>query len=205
MEERIEKTIKALNRHGFKAEFIASKDQAAKLILERIPREATVGIPGSRTVRELGLDRALRERGNVTYDHWLKGLSKEDILKMRKAQLTCEVLLTSANAVTETGEILNMDGVGNRIAPTIFGPQKVIFAVGINKLAPDLAAARMRVMNIAAPRRASELDLEVPCVKTGECNDCNSPDRVCRAELVLHRAPSLTEIEVYIVGEDLGN
>jgi len=205
MNEQMKKTVNALNRHGFKAELVASRDEAAKLILARIPLEARVGIPGSKTIRQLGLDQALRERGNITYDHWLPGLSKEEILKMRRAQLTCDILLTSANAVSATGEILNTDGVGNRIAPSIFGPQKVIFVAGKNKIAPDLAAARARVLNLAAPRRAAEMDLALPCVKTGECSDCNSPDRVCRAELVLHRAPSLTPIEVYLVGEDLGN
>ncbi len=205
MDQRVERTVKALKRHGFSAEFVAGKEEAAKLILSRIPVSAKVGIPGSKTIRQMGLDRALRERGLITFDHWVPGMSAEELLKTRKAQLACELLLTSANAITEKGEIFNMDGVGNRIAPTIFGPDRVIFVVGVNKLVPDLAAARVRVQKVAAPKRAAELEIDVPCVKTGECNDCNSPKRICRAELVLHRAPGLSKIEVYIVGEELGN
>ena len=205
MEEKIQAVLKALNRHGFKAAFIADEESAKKLILERIPRDAKVGIPGSKTIRQLGLDQALRERGQTTYDHWLPGLNAEEVLKMRKAQLSCDVLLCSANAITETGEIYNMDGVGNRIAPMIFGPKLVLIAVGPNKIVPDLEAARERLRKIAAPQRASELNLKLTCVKTGECDDCNSPARICRAELILHRAPSLTKIEVYIIDKELGN
>jgi len=205
MKEKVERTIRALKRHRFEAKYVPDAEQAKRLILSRIPLSAQVGIPGSKTVRELGLDQALRDRGQITFDHWVPGLSAEESLRERKAQLTCDLLITSANAITEQGEIFNMDGVGNRIAPTIFGPEKVIIIAGINKLVPDLESARQRVRRIAAPKRAAELKIKVPCVTTGECNDCNSEARVCRAELVLLRAPSLTRIEVYLIGEDLGN
>lgn len=205
MDEKIQTAVKALNRHGFKAEFIADCESAKKLILGRIPGDARVGIPGSKTIRQLGLDQALRERGQTTYDHWLAGLSAEEVLKMRKAQLTCDVLLSSANAITESGEIYNMDGVGNRIAPMIFGPALVLIVVGKNKIVPDLESARERLRKIAAPQRAAELNLKLSCVQSGECYDCNSPARICRAELILHRAPSLTRIEVYIIDKELGN
>jgi len=205
MEKKIEAAIKALARHGFKAEFVADKEAAAKIILERIPKEAKVGIPGSKTIRQLGLDKALSARGQVVFDHWQPGLNAEENLKTRKAQLTSDILLTSANAITETGEIYNMDGVGNRIAAMAFGPNLVIIVAGQNKIAPDLAAARERLQKIAAPKRAAELNLKLPCVKTEECDDCNSPARICNAELILHRRPTLTKMEVYIIGEDLGN
>jgi len=205
LEKGIEKALKMLNRHGFNAEFVADKESAREKILERIPKDAKVGIPGSKTIRQLGLDKALLERGQIIFDHWQTGLSEEDVLKMRKAQLRSDVLLSSANAITETGELYNMDGVGNRIAPMIFGPELVIIVAGVNKLVPDLKAARERLQKIAAPRRAAELDLKLNCTAKGECDDCNSPGRICRAELILHRQPALTEYEIYIVGQELGN
>jgi L-lactate utilization protein LutB len=205
LDKKIESAIKALNKHGFHAEFVADAESAKKKILARIPKDAKVGIPGSKTIRQLGLDKALLERGTIIFDHWQAGLSEEEVLKMRKAQLRSDVLLSSANAITETGELYNMDGVGNRIAPMIFGPELVIIVAGVNKLVPDLQAARERLQKIAAPRRAAELELKVNCAVTGECDDCNSPGRICRAELILHRQPALTEYEIYIVGQELGN
>jgi len=205
MDENVKRAVAVLNKHGFKAVYAADEESAKKMIMERIPKDAKVGIPGSKTVRQLGLDQALRERGNVTYDHWLKGLSDQDILKTRKAQLNCDVLLTSSNAITETGEIYNMDGVGNRVAPMIFGPPLVLIVAGKNKIVPNLDAARDRLQKIAAPKRAAELNLKLSCATTGECDDCNSPGRICRAEVVLHRPPSLTEIEIYIIDRELGN
>jgi L-lactate utilization protein LutB len=205
MKEKIENAIKALNRHGFKAEFIADEKDAVKQILSRIPKGAKVGIPGSKTIRQLGLDRALRERGGVTFDHWVDGLSKEESLRIRKEQLTCDVLLTSANAITEEGELYSMDGIGNRAAAMVFGPGRVVIVAGVNKLVKDVRAARKRLKKVAAPMRAAELKLNTPCVKAGKCKDCNKPDRICRAEVILRRAPALTEIEVYLVGKDLGN
>jgi len=205
VKKNIENTINALEKHGFNAEFVADAEAAKKKILERIPRDAKVGIPGSKTIRQLGLDKALVERGAIVFDHWQAGLSEEQVLKMRKAQLRSDVLLSSANAITETGELYNMDGVGNRIAPMIFGPELVIIVAGVNKLVPDLNAARERLQKIAAPRRASELNLKLNCTAAGECDDCNSPGRICRAELILHRQPALTEYEIYIVGQELGN
>ena len=205
MEKKIQSALKALNKHGFKAELVADLEAAKEIILARIPKGAKVGIPGSKTVRQLGLDQALRERGNTTFDHWVEGLSDGEILQMRKAQLTSDVLLTSSNAVTETGEIYNMDGVGNRVAAMIFGPELVIIVVGKNKIVKDLDAARERLRKIAAPKRAAELKLKVACARARDCGDCNSPARICRAEVILHRAPSLTEIEIYIIDKELGN
>jgi len=205
MEGRIKQAIKNLNQHNFQAEFFSDPKEAIRVILERIPASARVGIPGSKTIRQLGLDQALKERGQITYDHWQEGLSPQEILEVRRAQLTCDVLLTSANAITERGEIYNVDGIGNRIAPMIFGAGRVMIVAGTNKIVSDLEQARERLRNIAAPKRASELGLDLPCTKTGKCTDCNSPLRICRAELVLYRPPSLTPIEVYLIDQELGN
>lgn len=203
--EKIERAIDALNRHGFEASYVKDRDECRRLLLDLIPPSASVGVPGSATVRATGIVPALREREQPVYDHWVQELSKEDSLAIRRKQLLSDVLLTSANAISATGEIVNMDGIGNRIAASAFGPGRVIIIAGRNKIVASLAAARRRVHSIAAPRRAKELKMKTPCAKTGKCADCNVPDRICRAEIIMHRAPSLTPTAVLIVDEELGN
>lgn len=205
IDRAIETTLESLRSHGFKAEFVADREAAKRRLLELIPENATVGIPGSRTVREIGIDVALRDRGNELYDHWREGISPEQSLQCRKAQLTCDVLLTSTNALSQTGELINRDGIGNRAAAMIFGPGKVIVVAGINKIVKRRNNGVKRIKRIAAPIRARELNLDTPCMESGECEDCDHEQRICRATVILERRPSLTDITVIIVGEDLGN
>jgi L-lactate utilization protein LutB len=204
MDEVIEKTIAALKKHSFKAEFANNLEEAKEIILKQIPKNASVAIPGSATVRATGAVDALKERGNELFDHWEPDLNKAQEMMIRKKQPTADVCLTSANAVSMTGEIVNMDGFGNRVASTIFGPQKVVFVVGKNKIAPDLEAARDRIRKVAAPARAREMECKTPCTEKDECTDCSSPMRICRVELILHRQPVMTMTTVIIVDEELG-
>jgi len=203
MEAKIERTLKSLRKHGFEAEAVANRAECLARLLELVPIGATVGIPGSRTVRQTGIVEALQARGEEVFDHWTA--ADEDSLAVRKSQLNCDVLLVSTNALTEQGELVNRDGIGNRVAAMVFGPRQVVVVAGKNKLVPDLEAAEERIKKIAAPRRAKELKLRTPCVKAGECRDCNHVQRICRATVVLHRRPSLTPIRVIVVNEDLGN
>lgn len=205
MDEVIEKTMSALKKHGFNPVYAADRAECREQILKMVPGNAKVAAPGSASVRATGVVEALVERGHEVFDHWKEGLTPLETMQVRKQQVTADVVITSANAVSMTGELVNMDGVGNRVAPTIYGPGKVIIVAGKNKIAPDLEAARARVRNVAAPKRAKELNMKTPCAETGACTDCNTPMRICRAEVILHRQPSLTQVTVIIVGEDLGN
>lgn len=200
MEEKLEKAVSGFKKHFFNAVYAADGKEALERVLELVPEGASVAVPGSATVREIGVVEALEERGHQVFDHWM---DKDPAV--RKKQLGADVLVTSANAASMTGEIVNMDGIGNRVAPTIFGPAQVIFVIGKNKLAEDLDQARSRVKEVAAPKRAKELGMKTPCAETGECNDCNTPLRICRAEVIIHRPPSLTKTAVVIVDEELGN
>jgi len=118
--------------------------------------------------------------------------------------MTCDLFLCSVNAIARTGELVSIDGVGNRINAMNFGPKKVIIVAGINKIAEDLPHALERVRNVAAPQNARRLGLALPCAKTGRCEDCNSPQRICRSILIMERRPLLTDITIVLVHEELG-
>lgn len=159
----------------------------------------TVGIGGSMSVDEAGLYDLLSERSTV-YWHLLE---KTDEVML--AACEAPVYITSANAVSEDGCIVNIDGRGNRLAGTLLKKDKVIFLVGANKIAPDLPAAVERARNVAAPKNAARLGCKTPCAVTGHCHDCASPERICSALLVFWQKPFWArELELVVVDESLG-
>ena len=204
MEETIKKTIESLRAHAFPVEYVPGKKEAVQLVLQYVPADAKVGVGGSVTVRELGLIEALKKQGNTVYDHSAEGLSPQEALATRIKQMSCDLFISSVNAIAQTGELVSIDGVGNRINAMNFGPKKVIIVAGINKIADDLPAALGRVRNVAAPQNARRLGLELPCAKTGKCEDCNSPLRICRSILIMERRPHFTDITIVLVNEALG-
>ena len=147
--------------------------------------------------KEMGLYPRLAAHNQVVW-HWEGGA-------LRDAVLT-DVYITSANALAETGEIVNIDGNGNRVSSTLYGHQKVYFLVGVNKVAPDFEAALWRARNVAAPKRAQSMGCRTPCAaKADRCYDCKSPERICRGLAVLWARPNATEeMEVVLIGEALG-
>lgn len=199
-----EKTVKALERHGFDAHLVANIDTARELILGMISGFESFGFAGSLTTRSLGVQEALREKGKTVFDHWQEGLTSEQDLGFRLQQGRCDCFLCSANAVSATGEIVNVDGVGNRTTAMTFGPGKVIVVAGMNKVRHDLASALKRVQEVAGPLRAKSLNVDTPCAKTGICTDCDSPQRICRVTTILHRKPSMTDVSVVLINEALG-
>ena len=204
VEERVKKTIEKLEAHEFKAIYARNKEEAATEIWKYIGPETRVGVGGSITIRELGILEALKSKGNVVYDHWVPGLSKDQSLHIRRSQLTCDVFLCSVNAISMTGELVNIDGAGNRVSSTVFGPEKVILVVGYQKIANTLEEALKRARDVAASMNAKRLKADVPCVKLGKCVDCNSPDRVCRVVVIHERRPFNTDMLIILVGEELG-
>ena len=198
------KTVEALKKNGFEAEWCASGAEAKEKILGLIPEGATVGFGGSWTVKDLGIAEALAEKGNSLLDHGVPGLTNEERLEIRKKQLTCDVFLTGTNAVTMNGELVNTDGVGNRVAAMIFGPGKVIVVMGANKIVQDLDEAFQRIERVAAPINNKRLGTPNPCTQTGICMDCQGPTRICNITTVLWKRPKATNFHVILVGEDLG-
>ena len=196
---------KKLVEHQFNAFYVEDTAKARDLILEITRDHESFGFGGSSTTRSLGLIEKLKELNKTIVDHWADpNLPESEILKIRLDQGRCDCFLTSANAISMTGEIVNVDGAGNRVSAMQFGPKMVIIVAGINKLTADLSSALIRIKEIAAPLRAKSLGLNTPCAKTGCCVDCNSPQRICRITTILHRKPVLTEVSVIIINEELG-
>jgi hypothetical protein len=204
IEERAKKAIEKLEAHGFKAVYVKTKEEAVKEIWKHVTPKAKVGAGGSVTVRELGILGQLEAKGHTLYDHWKPGIPKENILGIRKSQMTSDLFLGSANAITMEGELVNIDGVGNRVNSITFGPGKVILVAGYNKMVENVQEAIKRIKNVASPLNAKRLNIDVPCAKLGECVDCNSPNRICRVVTIHERRPMLTDILIILVGEELG-
>jgi len=199
-----ESVVKALEANGFKAQYAASSGEAVKAVLELVPRGSSVGIPGTSTVRELGLPGELESRGCRIIQHWDPSLAPEDRPQRWEDEIASDVFLTSSNGVTLDGMLVNIDGTGNRVAGMAWAKNRIIFVAGINKISPDVQTSLERIRNIATPVNALRLGMDIPCTKTGYCVDCKSPQRACRAVLILERAPFGRDAHVIIVGEELG-
>ena len=202
MNESVKKTIEALEKHNMKSIYFENPDSAVNYLMENINNEATVGIGGSVTVNSLGIPQKLIERGNKVYFHWLESTPEGMDNAREKAQKT-DVYLSGTNALTEDGKLVNIDGLGNRVASMIFGPKKVFILCGVNKITKDLDAAMRRVKDNAY-KNARRLKLDTPCVHTGKCSDCSSPQRMCSVTTIIERRPYKTEFEVIIIGKELG-
>ena len=204
IEERAKKAIEKLEAHHFKAIYVKTKREAAEEISRHITPKLKIGVGGSVTIRNLGIMEQLEAGGHTIYDHWKPGLSKEKVLEIRKSQMTSDLFLSSVNAVTLNGELVNIDFSGNRVNATTFGPGKVILVAGYNKIVQDVQEGINRVKNVAAPINARRLNIDVPCAKLGKCVDCNSPNRICRVVVIHERRPPLTDMLIILVGEELG-
>lgn len=191
------KVEQALRQRGYTVRVFETGAEAADYLNGAIDG-VSIGIGGSVTVQQLGLYDRLAQHNQV-YWHWQGGPEQ------RAKAAEADVYLTSANGLAETGEILNIDGAGNRVASTLYGHKKVYFVIGTNKLSPTRDEALWRARNIAAPRNAQRLGKKTPCaVKGDKCYDCKSPDRICRGLVELWGPMMGMETEVILIGEDLG-
>lgn len=198
------KTVKALKERGFDAYYAADREKAVNLALKLIPADHSVGWGGAMTVDELGLKQKLSERGNRLIDRD-SAKTPEERVKIMKQALVADTFLMSSNAVTQDGQLLNIDGAGNRVAALCYGPDQVIVIAGMNKVVPDIEAAYKRARGYAAPANAQRFDIDTPCRVNGACADCKSKDSIC-AQIVHTRACTRPagRIKVILVGEDLG-
>ena len=200
----IEQTVQALRQNKFSAEYFPTMQAAVTELFKSISVDESVGFGGSVTLMDEHLAEKFIERGNTVFDHHLPNQTPEQILQVRRNQLLCDVFLTSTNALTQDGKLVNVDGTGQRVAAMIFGPKKVIVITGINKITPDLDSALKRLREIAGPKNNQRLNRPNPCTATGICNDCNTPTRICNATTIIEKQPHLSNIHVWIVGENVG-
>jgi L-lactate utilization protein LutB len=201
-----ETIIKNLERRGIEGAFFDTSAEAAAAICRIIPAGALVGLGGSETLIESGLVDALRKMDIRLLDRYRKDVGEREAEEMRRQCLLADVFITSSNAVSADGRLVNIDGTGNRVAALIFGPKKVIVIAGMNKVAPDLETAITRVRNVAAPANSLRVGADTPCSRTGFCQDphCHPPQRIC-CQVVITEASRLPgRIVVFLVGEDLG-
>ena len=200
MNDRMNQEVlkKNFERHEFETSFFETREQAAAYLQAQI-RGQKVAFGGSVTLQEMGLFDALSKENEVIW-HWNEP-GAQTLAKAREAQ----IYITSANGVSETGELVNIDGTGNRAAQTLYGPEKVYFVVGKNKIEKDLSSALSRARNVAAPLNAKRLRTNTPCSKTGDrCFDCGSEARICRATVILERPTRGMKAEIVFVNEALG-
>ena len=188
---------KNLEARGFSVSTFSTAAEAAAYLDSAIDG-TTVGIGGSMTVQQMGLHEKLAAHNEVHW-HWTDGP------EARAKAAHADVYITSANGLTENGEVINIDGAGNRVASTLYGHKRVYFIIGRNKLAPTYDEALWRARNITAPKNAQRLGKKTPCaVKGDRCYDCKSPDRICRGLVVLWGPSMGVETEIVLVDEDLG-
>ena len=193
----IEKTIKNLELRGFSVKHFATGAEATDYLCGEM-RNTTVGIGGCKTADQLGLYDRLSET-NTVFWHW-----RDSSPDVRRNENAAEYFLCSANAVSEDGELLNIDGMGNRLAGQVYGHKKVFIVIGTNKICPDFESALYRARNVAAVQNAARFKKNTPCQIDGKCHDCRSPERICRA-LTVQWAPMMgMETEVVIIDEELG-
>ena len=198
----IQKVIKNFEKHGFKACYFPTKEEASAYLNEQIDG-VSVAAGGSMTIAAMGLQESLSEHNTyLTHSNPPAGMTADDV---RRAAMTTDVYLTSANGATTSGELVNIDGAGNRVGSTYFGHKKVYFIVGIQKFEDTLEQAIWRARNIASPKNAQRLHRKTPCaLKADRCYDCSSPERICNGLSIHYRRLYSAETEVVIIGEELG-
>jgi L-lactate utilization protein LutB len=203
MNELARQTTEALTRNGFKARYFETAREARIALVDSIGPSETVAAGGSVTIREMGIAAALAAKGIELLTHSDASAPEERAEMLRRAAVT-DVYLSSINALTADGVILNTDGIGNRVASTVFGHKRVCYLAGVNKIAGNLQEAFIRLKNVATPLNAKRLNKNTPCAATGKCENCNAPDRLCRATVIIERPLRDVENSVYLIGEKLG-
>ena len=188
MESTLKNIVEALKKRGFEAEYCSTKEEAATAILSDIQAVSRVGMGGSMTMKELGITEQLEASG-----------------KLATRGADCELFLLSANAITTDGRIVNIDGRGNRVAASVAGPGKVVYAIGSNKVVDGgIDEAIKRIKESACPPNCRRLDKKTPCAVTNKCADCDSPDRICKVTVIFDRCPTATPTKVYMINDSLG-
>jgi len=198
------RVVKALQSRSFEAYYFDEPAQAIEKIVSLIPKEHLVSWGGSKTLVDLGIQQRLENDGYNLLDRD-KAPSPEERMEIMRRALLCDTFLSGTNSVTEDGQLINIDGYGNRVAAMIFGPKQVIIAAGMNKVAKTFKDALSRARNTAAPLNIQRFQkLKTPCSETGTCADCLSPDTICSYFVTTRFCKPAKRIKVVLIGKDLG-
>ena len=198
------KLIANLERRHITACYYPTPAEACRAASQMIPDGSSVGWGGSMTIRDMGLLNALRQRGTLRLIDREQAQSPDEVRRLYLQMMDADVFLTSANAISENGVIVNIDGNGNRVAAITWGPKKVLHIIGLNKVAPNVQSAVERARHTAAPINAARFDITTPCQLTGQCGNCTSPDSICSYISLLRNCRNAGRHTVVLVGEDLG-
>ena len=202
-ERLAERLIKSLKRRHMEAFYCPTAAEAVEKVSELIADGSSVTWGGSMTIRDIGIPQALKQRGTLKVLDRDEVSDRDEVVRIYERAFTADVYLSSVNAISEDGVIVNIDGNGNRVAAITWGPKKVIFVVGINKVAQTVEAALQRARSTASPINAARFDIATPCQTDGICHNCNSPESICNYVHFLRNSPHGRHM-VVLVGEDLG-
>ncbi|NTW35826.1 MAG: lactate utilization protein [Syntrophobacteraceae bacterium] len=206
--KRLTEIKTALEANNFDAYLAEDSLEAGRILLEEIiPKSGakTVSWGGSMSFVNSGLYDKVRQLPSLeVLDTYQKGMPHEEMIELRRKALLVDLFITGTNALTETGKLVNLDMIGNRVAAIAFGPKSVVILVGRNKVVPDIEEATFRVKNYAAPVNAMRLDKKTPCAETSFCHDCKSPDRICNSWTIVEKSFPKGRIKVILINEDLG-
>ena len=195
--------IRNLERRHFEAYYCRTADEIINKVKELIPEGSSITWGGTMTIRDLGIPAALKSGNYVVLDRD-EATTAEEKLSVYKKAFDVDFYLSSVNAISEDGVIVNIDGNGNRVAAITWGPRRVIFVVGLNKVAQDVGAALQRARSTASPINAARFDIDTPCRKDGICHNCNSPESICSYVHFLRNSRNKGRHVVILVGEELG-
>ena len=201
--KRGEVLVKNLQNRHFDAYYCETKEQALEKALELIPKGSSVGWGGALSAQQIGLMDAIKSGGYVPIDRD-KAANPEERKKIMKDCLLADIFITGANAISLDGQMVNIDGNGNRVAAIVYGPESIIVIAGMNKVMDTLDAAMVRARTISAPLNKQRFDLQTPCEVTGTCADCKSEGCICNQILVTRHCRPAGRIKFVLVGEDIG-
>lgn len=204
IEKRVERTIEGLNKRNMEGYFVNDEVELIELLKSLISNDSIVGVGDSMTLFETGVIDFLRNEKYIFLDKYEEGIIKEEKRKIYEKNFSADTFLCSTNAITESGELYNIDGNGSRVAPMLYGPKQVILVAGINKIVKDIDEAEKRVRNYSAPIDAKRLNKNTPCTTLGYCIDCKSPSRICNDFVVIRGQFVKGRIKVIFVGKQLG-
>ncbi len=204
MDEKIKKTMDKLRENRMKPFFAQSREELFDIVRELVKSDKLITAGGSMTLKESGVTELLMKEFGAAYLDRSAGKTKEEVDEIMRKAFVSDSFFASANAITENGELYNVDGNGNRVSAMIFGPRQVVIVAGVNKIVKDLEEAKLRVEKIAAPKNTVRLNCETPCAKKGECMHCHAPARICCSYVTLAHQRVPDRIKVIIVNENLG-